>query len=466
MINRVLIRIKVVQILYSYLLVEKQFSFESSPSNPTKEKRFAYSLYLDMLVLMQRIAHNIVKRGGYEPLADTRFIKRIDSDEQLRSLTARYRIHDFPFNNLVSALSDTIKESGVYKNFLKERDANGYDSQEDIWRHIFDLFIIDNPQVNAIISTRENYSLRGVDRMRDMMAATFTNFMQSQDNIGDALASLRKSLDRARELYFRLLLLPVELTHLENQILDENRHKYLITEQDLNPDMKFVENAFAVELGNNEAFNEYVDTNKLSWLVEDRPMLESLLRSIKESQIYADYMADPVSTLKGDCEFWREIYKKVIFCNPTFLEALEDRSVFWNDDIDIMGTFVLKTVRRIEEGDNAGAILHKFKDDEDAVFGPELIRAVLANKDTYRGYIDNVLHNNSWDRDRLAFMDVVILETAIAEILNFAKIPLSVSINEYIEIAKSYSTPKSGSFVNGILGGVVNNLRQEGKLLK
>ena len=139
--------------------------------------------------------------------------------------------------------------------------------------------------------------------------------------------------------------------------------------------------------------------------------------------------------------------------------------MFWNDDLDIIGSFVLKTIRRIEEGEHH-IILDKFKDEEDARFGSELIQAVLRNKEVYRNDIDNVLHKERWDRERLAFMDVVILETALAEILNFPKIPLQVSVNEYVEIAKSYSTARSGSFVHGLLASILQYLKEEGRLMK
>ena len=177
-------------------------------------------------------------------------------------------------------------------------------------------------------------------------------------------------------------------------------------------------------------------------------------------------MENPRHDLQDDCDFWRTVYRRLILPNPDFLETLEDKSVFWNDDIDIIGTFVVKTIRRIEEGEGQNSVLDKFKDEEDARFGGELIKAVLKNKDTYRGYIDRCLDQSLWESERLAFMDVVIMETALAEIMNFPKITLTVSLNEYIEIAKSYSTAKSGAFVNGILGDIVVKLQEEGLLFK
>ncbi len=195
-------------------------------------------------------------------------------------------------------------------------------------------------------------------------------------------------------------------------------------------------------------------------------MLRNLLKAITGSEIYADYMALPEATLHDDSELWRNLFKKVILDNTDFLETLEEKSVFWNDDLETIATFVLKSFRRVEEGDNTGAVLEKFKDDEDARFGSELLRYLYKNKETYRRYIDDAVAGSNWDSERLAFMDIVILEAALAEIMNFPKIPLSVSVNEYIELAKSYSSARSGAFVHGILGTVVARLQKEGQLAK
>ena len=230
--------------------------------------------------------------------------------------------------------------------------------------------------------------------------------------------------------------------------------------------MRFVENQFVAALRENPDIYKYVSENKLSWLPEDERMLTALLRSIKESDIYYDYMNFPATDYHTDCEFWRNVFKFIIFSDPDFAETLEDKSVFWNDDMDIIGTFLLKTIKRFDSENHSDAVLPKFKDDEDARFGAELFSAVVRNREKYRSYIDMFVNSDSWDSDRLAFMDVVVMLTAIAEILNFPKIPTSVSINEYIEIAKCYSTGKSGAFINGLLASVIPQLRADGILTK
>ncbi|MDE7180574.1 MAG: transcription antitermination protein NusB, partial [Muribaculaceae bacterium] len=219
-------------------------------------------------------------------------------------------------------------------------------------------------------------------------------------------------------------------------------------------------------LRENEEISSYIGNNKFSWFKEEPVLMRNLLTTIKESDVYKAYMEAPSVTPYDDAELWRQLYKRVVLENPSFLEMLEEKSVFWNDDLEIVSTFVLKAFRRIGEGDTTHAVLEKFKDEEDARFGSDLLRYLYRNKDVYRRYIDESLVGGNWDKDRIAFMDIVVLETALAEILNFPKIPLKVSVNEYIELAKSYSTAKSGQFVHGVLGNIIDRLQQEGMLYK
>lgn len=466
MINRVLIRIKVIQTLYSFLLVEKQFSIEDAPSSPTREKRFAYSLYLDMLALMVKIAGNVERANKEYPLQNTKFIARLSSDETIQGTLARDKADGNKIDNLLPGLTEKIKESGIFKTYLKDRTKAEVAGEENLWADLFNLIIARSPEVNSYAEHLENFSPKGVERMKEMVNETLKNFMASQDNVSEVVKALENSLDKSRELYFRMLRLPVELTDIQDRIIDDNRHKFIKSEEDLNPNMRFVENMLVEALRTDPVINKYVSDHKLNWDLEDPDMMRKLLSDIKDSGIYAEYMEAPSTDAHKDAEFWREVLKKIILENRYFLEALEEKSVFWNDDIDIISTFVMKTFRRMEREDHSGAVLEKFKDEEDARFGQELIRCVSKHKDEYREYVNEALKSGNWEAERLAFMDVVVLITAIAEIMNFPKIPLQVSVNEYIEIAKSYSSAKSGVFVNGILGAVLSRLQKEGKLYK
>lgn len=459
---------KTVQLLYSYLLVEKPFSLESQPSAPTKEKRFAYNLYLDLIYLMDRVARQVVGKNKSKPLADTRFIIKTENDDRFKSRENLYRTENFPFAPIESSLAESIKESLLFKELEKNR-GEGL-ATDDFWENVFKSIIITNPGVNRIIRSLPNYTLSGEERMKEMMATTFRNFYSTRDNVTDALKTLKMSLGKARDLYMRLLALPVELTKLRLDRLEQNRRKILATAEDLNPNMRFVNNRIPRLIEKDPEFDAYIEKNHLSWRAEDPELLESLLKAVMESEKYKDYMNGDEQNLNSDSDFWRDIFVDVIFDNRDFLEYMENKSVFWNDDLEIMGSFVLKTLKRFENPETAGsAVMPMYKDGDDgqdARFGDNLFNYVVRNKDLYRKYIEEILAHDKWEADRLAFMDIVITMTALAEIINYPEIPLSVSINEYIEIAKSYSSAKSGQFIHGLLASLIAKLQEDGVVRK
>lgn len=468
MINRELIRIKTVQLLYSYLLVENPFSLESQPSAPTKEKRFAYALYLDLLLLMTRLAKRVDPRQDF-PLAKTRFIRNVVTDERVRSLESKGLHSEFPFASAEKDIADKIKESGLYKNYLKSLGSHTQD--ENIWKDIFELLIMTDPAVNGEISRRENYTLKGVDRMREIMETTFSNFFASADNIQDALKILNFSMDKTRELYFRVLALPIAITTLREREIDNAQYKLLKSSEDVNPNLRFVENEFVEFLRRNEEVEAGIKKYRIDWLAENDVTVKSLLKSITQSSFYKEYLDFPATDFKTDCELWRNLLRYVVFVDEDFLQSMEDSSVFWNDDLDVIGTFVLKSIKKLgdkgeSEQENESFVLPMFKDTEDSEFGAELFADVIKNKEYYRELILESVDKNQWEVERLAFMDTIILMTALAEIINFPKIPLTVSFNEYIEIAKYYSTPRSGVFINGLLRNIVESLQEKGVILK
>ncbi len=281
-----------------------------------------------------------------------------------------------------------------------------------------------------------------------------------------ARKDLEDSLDQAYKLYFDLFLLIVELTREEVDRQEVAKGKYLATAADLNPDSRFVDNAFAKFLENNETLTEFVDEHKSTW-VDSPGLLKNLLDAILASDLYAEYMKLETTDWKTDCEFWRNIMRNVVLPSDALAEALEAKSIFWNDDLSTMGTFALKTIRKFAQSENGEGVrfLPQYKDEEDAEFGMKLFTYAVDKREQYREYIDKFI-NPDWDPERLAFMDIVIMIAAIAEIDNFPGIPLPVSLNEYIEIANDYSTRRSGPFINGILYSIVNMLIENGELRK
>lgn len=167
----------------------------------------------------------------------------------------------------------------------------------------------------------------------------------------------------------------------------------------------------------------------------------------------------------ADRELWRKIYRTLIQSNEDLDAILEEKSLYWNDDKEIVDTFVIKTIKRFDPANKANQeLLPEFKDEEDRDFAVKLFRATILNADSYQRYMSETSRN--WDFSRLAYMDVVIMQIAIAEMLTFPNIPLSVTINEYVELAKLYSTPRSGGYINGMLDAIARYLIETGKMLK
>jgi len=217
-----------------------------------------------------------------------------------------------------------------------------------------------------------------------------------------------------------------------------------------------------VEVG--EQLRQFAESQKKTWENESE-FVKSLCEKIMATETYQNYMEAETSSYEEDRELWRKLYKTIIFKSEELDQVLEDQSLYWNDDKEIVDTFVLKTIKRFEEKNGSKQeLLPEFKDDEDQEFARRLFRRAILNADYYRQLISE--NTKNWELDRVAFMDVVIMQIALAEILSFPNIPVSVSLNEYVEIAKVYSTPRSGSFINGTLDGIVNTLKNENKLTK
>lgn len=292
----------------------------------------------------------------------------------------------------------------------------------------------------------------------------YAYYQNGSKNLDSAEKELFFSLSKAYDLYNYLLLLMIALTEYAQKRIDSGKAKLAPTDGELNPEMKFVENKFIAQLEVNKQLMQFVENQKRTW-ANDQDFVKELYDKIIESDIYKAYMTEQKSSYEEDRELWRKLYKAFIFNNEQLDQLLEDQSLYWNDDKEIVDTFVVKTIKRFEQKSGADqSLLPEFKDDEDQEFARRLFRRTILNADYYRHLIAD--NTKNWDLDRIAFMDVVIMQCALAEILSFPNIPVSVSLNEYLEIAKLYSTPKSRSFINGTLDGIVNQLKKEGKLAK
>ena len=271
------------------------------------------------------------------------------------------------------------------------------------------------------------------------------------------------SLEKAYELYHRLLLLMIELTDAQNKRIENARFKYTATAADKNPDTRLINNRFIAQLRENKMLKEYVDRQSVSW-VNEQDFIRILLDRLLASDLYKTYLTSEEDSYAVDQDFWKKAFKHIIVENEDLSEILEAQSLYWNDDLETISTFVLKTIKRFDQSKGAEQeLLPMFKDDEDAEFAKMLFRKTLMNVDVNKALIDQ--HTKNWEIDRVAFMDIVIMLVAIAEIKSFPTIPVKVTLNEYIEIAKAYSTIKSGHFINGILDAIASQLKKDGSLV-
>jgi N utilization substance protein B len=289
-------------------------------------------------------------------------------------------------------------------------------------------------------------------------------YQNGNKNIDSAEKELLFSLSKAYDLYNHLLSLMVAIKDYALQRIEFGKTKHIQTDEEKNPNMRFVDNMFIAQLETNKQLNDFNANQKRNWN-NDEDFLKEMYEKISSSNMYQLYMINDNPTYDSDREFWRKLYKTFMYNNDSLDQLLEEQSLYWNDDKEIVDTFVLKTIKRFDPKNGANQeLLPEYKDEEDREFARHLFRSTIMNCDDYRRMISD--NTKNWDLKRIAFMDVVIMQTAIAEIMNFPNIPINVTLNEYLEIAKYYSTPKSTGFINGTLDSIIKKLQKSGKLLK
>ena len=272
------------------------------------------------------------------------------------------------------------------------------------------------------------------------------------------------SIEKTYDLYFHLLQLSVEITRFAADKIETKRNRLRPTEEDLNPNTRFIDNLFIAQLSENVQFVEYLSSHKLTW-VNNSEIIKVLYEEVVSSDFYAEYMNVSETGYAADKDIWRKIFKKIILQSEVLDDSIQDQNIYWTDDIEMVVSFIIKTIKRFDSANGEDQpLLPMFKDQEDAEFASKLMRSVLTKANMLREMIDK--NTKNWELDRIAFMDIVIMEVALAELLDFPTIPVNVTLNEYIEIAKTYSTEKSGTFINGVLDNIVGQLRKENKLIK
>jgi len=292
----------------------------------------------------------------------------------------------------------------------------------------------------------------------------YSYYKSDSKSLPVAEKELFHSIEKTYDLYFHLLQLSVEVTRYATVQIETKRNRLRPTTEDLNPNTRFIDNSFVKQLSGNLQFNDYLTAHKLSW-VNHPEIIKELFEEVISSGFYTEYMNAETADYAADKDIWRKIFKKVILQNEDLDDSIQDQNIYWTDDIEMVVSFIIKTIKRFElQNGEEQPLLPMFKDEEDSEFARKLLRSVLTKGDELREMIDK--NTKNWELDRIAFMDIVIMEVALAELMDFPTIPVNVTLNEYIEIAKAYSTEKSGTFINGVLDNIVGELKKENKLIK
>ena len=292
---------------------------------------------------------------------------------------------------------------------------------------------------------------------------TYAYYQNGNKNMDTAEKELFFSLSKAYDLYNQLLALIVAVTKESRrrlEVLQARAQREGLAE----PSQKFAYNRFALQLENNRQLAEFLETQNHSWA--DYPeFIGKLFEQIEQSQLYKDYLESTEDSYAADRELWRRVYRTLIQENEDLDQLLEEQSLYWNDDKEVVDTFVIKTIKRFEEKNGEKQeLLPEYDSEEEQDYARKLFRATILNGDEYQRMMTEASRN--WDFSRLAYMDVIIMQIAIAEMLTFPSIPVSVTINEFVDLAKLYSTPRSSGYINGMLDAIARHLIHTGRLLK
>ncbi len=296
------------------------------------------------------------------------------------------------------------------------------------------------------------------------MQILYSYYKSEGSTLQSAQKELEHSIQKSYEQYLLFLQIPQEVTDYARGIIEKKRHKRLPSPEDLNPNTRFIDNQFVAQLNTSKMFEKLKTDSSVSW-AQNEDIIPKFYKMIVESEVYKEYMNEEGNSFDADKMVWARIFKLLIYRSEDLGELLEDMSIYWNDDADLVIGMVQKTIKAFDEknGENQGVMM-LFKDSEDKEFGPKLLNRAIREEEDYRSRIEKKTEH--WEADRIAFIDKLLMQMALAEVVHFSSIPVKVSINEYLDIAKSYSTTKSSVFINGVLDSIIKDLKKENAFTK
>ena len=281
----------------------------------------------------------------------------------------------------------------------------------------------------------------------------------------DSVLQLQNSMEHMYKLYLLMTSLLIKLRERAIDHQKRSEKKYIKTQEDVNPNMRFVDNFLLQKLTEDTALNAELESHKIQYWEQDGEYVELIYQDLIKSDLYESFMSNSKSSLENDVAFVVEVFREIIVSNNKLYDYFQDKNITWVDDFPVVNTFIVKLFKRITSKLKTEFFTpNLFKDKEDEVFGFKLMKATCDNFEVYNAEI--ISKTKNWDKDRIAKIDFVLLQMAICEFQEFPSIPTKVTINEYIELAKEYSTPKSNVFINGVLDKIVKDYRNQKTLNK
>ncbi len=293
---------------------------------------------------------------------------------------------------------------------------------------------------------------------------TYYSFKQNGDLLlADALKELDKSVLRSYDLYIGLFCLFVAIRDFAAEKIELRQNKQLPTKEDLNPNTKFIDNIYFSKIINNPIVEKYMNNTEYNWS-KNPEFLRNVWNLIENSDFYISYMSSSSSSIEDEKNIFKSIANKIISDNDELDNILEDSSIYWNDDLEFLLGIIIKNINYTLITDESVQVDEIYKTNDDKKFAHSLLTKTILNSDKFDGIVTEFLQK--WDLNRIAFLDKIILHLALCELLEMPDIPVKVAINEYLDIARFYSTQKSNNFINGILDAVYNQHKLAGTLNK
>lgn len=299
-----------------------------------------------------------------------------------------------------------------------------------------------------------------------VLQALYIFFINGGRDIKEVEKEMFQSIDRIYDLYLYMLCLIVEIRDMANSRIKESLKKKLPTEEDLNPNTKFVDNLVIAQIAQNLPFQKIIEEKKINWQ-QEQELVSKIFKHVRETALYKSYMRNPVSEYSTDKQFIGQLFMQHIAEFELLHDTLEEKSIYWLDDLTLVCINVAKTLQSFRQNNSnkLSMLFSLYKNEiDDRKFVKELLTKTVENNKEYEALIAEKTKN--WELDRIAVVDVILMKMALCEFEHFKTIPVKVSLNEYIELSKSYSTPKSKIFINGVLDKLAADMKHSGKIAK